>query len=223
MLGLKINTFEPKSGAPDEAIAVVATAPVVTIEAPATIAPVTRIECNRERNVRMLISSTPDLQIYPTAASVGPTQPRHRSMSLHNHLAAQPEVPPRPAGPQRVLPRMRDPLAARLIKAGERAGRHDQPHRSGGPRPGLDCAEGAQHAERTARVVVRSLEVDLHDLSAGPAARVADGYRAGQGLARGDRLGVGGERLVRPVRIGQAVAESEMRLSASPAGSPRAR
>jgi hypothetical protein len=59
MLGLKINTFEPKSGAPGEAIAVVATAPVVTIDAPATMAPATRIECNRESNARMLISSTP--------------------------------------------------------------------------------------------------------------------------------------------------------------------
>jgi hypothetical protein len=53
MLGLKINTFEPKSGAPDEARAVVATAPVVTIDAPATTAPATRIECNRERNARI--------------------------------------------------------------------------------------------------------------------------------------------------------------------------
>jgi hypothetical protein len=53
MAGLRITTFDPKSGAPDEAMAVVATAPVVTIDAPATIAPVTRIECNRERNARI--------------------------------------------------------------------------------------------------------------------------------------------------------------------------
>src|ERR1700682_1565637 len=65
MLGLKINTFEPKSGAPDEASAVVAAAPDVTIEAPSTMAPVTRIECTRESNVRMLISSSPDLSNPP--------------------------------------------------------------------------------------------------------------------------------------------------------------
>src|SRR5450756_1827386 len=81
MLGLKINTFEPNSGAPDEASADVATAPAVTSEAPSTMAPAMRTECNRERYVRMRVSSTSDLC---AAASAAPTQRPDRC--LHHRI-----------------------------------------------------------------------------------------------------------------------------------------
>ena len=70
------------------------------------------------------------------------------------------------------------------------------------------------------RRAVGAGEVDLHDLSTRSSARVADGDRACQVLARGDRLSAGDERLVRPVRIAKPVAKSEMWLAAGPVVAP---
>src|SRR5258708_40252369 len=83
-----------------------------------------------------------------------------------------------------------------------------------------NSSEPRQDADGPALVVVGRLEIDLHDLAAGALARVADLHRAGEVFARGDRQGFHAERVVRPVRVAQAMAEGEMSLGTRPVVTP---
>src|SRR5712692_12007082 len=109
---------------------------------------------------------------------------------------------------------MRDPLAPLLVEAGERARRHHQTRLDLLARDRADAGESDEDSQRAAAVVIRSLQVQLHDLTARSLARVADGDSQMDVLVRRNLLRRGYQRLVAPVRVAQAVSEAEERLGA---------
>src|SRR5229473_7877078 len=116
--------------------------------------------CIHIKNARGLC---PQPTVSTPTASCRPPLPT----SSQHHLCLQSEISRRAAGTQCVRPRNRDPLVACLVESRECPARQGQSHIGLGPKLSFDLAEGGQDAERTAWVVVRCLEVDLHDLPAG--------------------------------------------------------
>src|SRR5712692_427620 len=155
-------TFGPNFGA----VGAAATAVVPTAKAAATMA----LARKTLRNLRMLMSSSPQPTKSTPTASCRPPLPT----SSQHHLCLQSEISRRAAGTQCVRPRNRDPLVACLVESRECSARQGQSHIGLASELSIDCTESGQDAERTAWVVARWLEVDLHDLPAGAPARVAD-------------------------------------------------
>src|SRR5712691_644683 len=136
--------------------------------------------------------------------------------SSQHHLCCQFEISRRSTCAQGVGPRFPYPRTPVLVVAREQAAGHCHVRLDSLTVSGADTGESTKDPQRPVRLVIWSLEVHLDDFPAGPPARVSDADYQRKVLTSRDRLGTRRERFVGPVRIAQAVAEAEERLSLLP-------
>src|SRR5260370_11184459 len=109
--------------------------------------------------------------------------------SSQHHLCFQSEISRRSTRAQRVGPRFPHPLAPVLVVAREQAAGHGHVRLDSFTVYGADVGESTKNPQRPVRLVICSLEVQLHDLPPGPPARVSNPAHHRKVLTRRDRLG----------------------------------
>lgn len=133
--------------------------------------------------------------------------------SAEMHRLCQPEISGRPANPQGVRAGLPDPGMRIRVEARKGASRNHHPRFCLLAGAGFHGSEPRKTPEWPAGIVVRSLEVRLHDLAAGSVACVADRHHQREVLVLVQVLGFQRQRVIAPVRVAETVAETEERLA----------